>query len=261
MRKERKKKLAKKRPEKKLTKRMKKNAGRSKGKITVRRKGGGAKRLYRLVNFGQTVLDTPAKVLAIEYDPYRTADIALVQYENGEKEYRLASEKMEAGSEVIISDKAEARSGNRMRLESVPIGTPVYNVELTPDGGGRIVRSAGTSAEVLGQEGNFVILKMPSKEIRKVHKKCFGTIGVVSNPQHRFEKDKKAGTSRHRGKRPRVRGTAMPAGPHPHGGGEGKTSIGLKHPKTPWGKIAHGGKTRKRKKTDKYIIKKRNQKK
>lgn len=255
----RKDKLADKRPEKSLTKRMKKHAGRSKGKITVRRRGGGAKRLYRLVTFGQEIKDVKGKVETVEYDPYRTADIALVRYENDEKEYRLAAQETEPGDEIMISDKAELREGNRMRLENIPIGTAVYNVELVPGEGGKIVRSAGTSTEVLGQEGRFVILKMPSGEIRKVHKRCFATVGRVSNPQHRFKKKTKAGQSRHQGKRPRVRGTAMPAGPHPHGGGEGKTSLGLPHPKTPEGKLSRGGKTRRRKKTDKYIIKRRNE--
>ncbi len=246
---------------KKLTKKIKMHAGRSKGKITVRRKGGGAKKLYRLVSFGQEKKDMQGEVISIEYDPYRTADIIKIEYEDGSKHYRIAPHGIEVGDKVIVSDKCEPEPGNRMRLENIPIGTSVYNVELVPDQEGKMMRSAGSSAEVLGQEGKHVILKMPSKEVRKVHSQCFATVGRVSNPEHRFEKEKKAGTGRHKGRRPKVRGTAMPAGPHPHGGGEGKTSIGLKHPKTPWGKIAHGGKTRRRKHTDKYIIKRRNEKK
>ncbi len=245
---------------KKLTKKIKRHAGRSKGKITVRRKGGGAKKLYRLVSFGQEKKDMQGEVVSIEYDPYRTADIIKLEYEDGSRQYRIAPHGIEVGDKVVVSDQCESSPGNRMRLENIPIGTPVYNVELLPNQGGKMMRSAGSSAEVLGQEGKHVILKMPSKEVRKVHSQCFATIGRVSNPEHRFEKEKKAGTGRHKGRRPKVRGTAMPAGPHPHGGGEGKTSIGLKHPKTPWGKIAHGGKTRRRKHTDKYIIKRRNEK-
>jgi len=261
MDKERKQRLAKKRPEKKLTKRLKARAGRSRGKITVRRRGGGVKKLYRMLSFGQKIKNEPAQIKAIEYDPYRTADIALVQYESGKKEYRLASEGMEVGGTIMIADKAEIKDGNRTKLKNIPIGTPVYNIELVPDGGGKMVRSAGTMASVMGQEGKNVILKISSGEIRRVSAECFATIGRVSNAKHRFDKDTKAGTSRLKGRRPRVRGTAMPAGPHPHGGGEGKTSIGLRYPKSPTGKIAHGGKTRKRKNTDKYIIKPRKKKK
>lgn len=251
--------MAKKR-EKKLTTRLKTHAGRShSGKITVRHRGGGVKRLYRMVEFGQKRKDAPANVISIEYDPFRTAGILLVQYESGEKEYRLAAHGVKPGSSIIISDKAEVKPGNRMRLKNIPIGTPVFNIELVPEQGGKIVRAAGASAQVMGQADKYMHLKMPSKELRKVHVECFATIGRVSNPEHRFEKLNKAGRKRLKGIRPTVRGTAMQAG-HPHAGGEGKTSIGLKHPKTPWGKIAHGGKTRRRKKTNKYIIKRRNKK-
>lgn len=252
-------KLSKKRPEKKLLKSFKKRAGRSSsGRITVRHRGGGAKRRYRLIDFGQEGMNEKARVIAVEYDPCRTADIVLLRYENRGKRYRLASQDIKIGDEVIVAEKAEIKIGNRMRLENIPIGTSVFNIELVPDERGKIVRSAGTAAEVLGQEGRHVHLKMPSREIRKVSKKCFATIGRVSNTEHRFKKLRKAGQTRLKGRRPQVRGTAMPAGPHPHGGGEGRAPIGLPHPKTPWGKIARGGKTRRRKSTNKYIIKRRN---
>ncbi len=244
---------------KKLKKKIKKHSGRSKGKITVRRKGGGAKRLYRRVSFDQKRKDTPGEVISIEYDPNRTADIMTIKYENGKKEYRIAPQNIKMGEKVMIADECPVKPGNRMRIKNIPIGTTVYNIEFVPDQGGKMMRSAGASAEVLGQEEKYVILKLPSGEVRKVNFNCFASVGSVSNPEHRFEKEKKAGTGRHKGRRPKVRGTAMPAGPHPHGGGEGKTSIGLKNPKTHKGKIAHGGKTRRRKSTDKYIIKRRNE--
>lgn len=245
-----------KRPERSLTKNIHRKAGRSKGTITVRRRGGGAKRLYRMVEFGQPRLGE-AEVLFIEYDPYRTANIILVQYEDGTKEYRLSYHKAKKGDRITIGEEAPTEPGNRMRLKNIPVGTKIYNVELTPNGGGKMMRSAGSSSEIMGREGKYAILKMPSKELRKVHDNCFATVGRVSNPEHRFEEIGKAGGSRHRGRRPKVRGTAMPAGPHPHGGGEGKTSIGLKHPKTYKGKLARGGKTRRRKHTDQYIVKNR----
>jgi len=250
--------LTKKKPEKRLLIRIKRRAGRSKsGRITVRHRGGGAKRLYRIVDFKQRRIDLPAKVLALEYDPYRTAYIALLEYENKEKRYRLAPYNLKVGDEIIISEKAKPELGNRMRLENIPIGTDVYNVELVPNEGGKIVRSAGTSAQVLAHEGKHTHLKMPSKEIRKVSRKCFASIGRVSKPEHRFERLRKAGQIRLKGRRPQVRGTVMSPRAHPHGGGEGKTSIGMPAPKTPWGKPARGVKTRRRKSTKKYIIKRR----
>jgi len=252
--------MAKKNREKKLTTRLKTRAGRShSGRITIRHRGGGVKRLYRLVEFGQKKKDIPANIIGIEYDPYRTAGILLVQYEDGGKEYRLAPNNAKPGDSIITADKAEIKIGNRMRLKNIPIGTAVFNIELVPEQGGKIVRAAGGSAQVMGQAGKYMHIKMPSKELRKVHIDCFATIGRVSNPEHRFKKLPNAGRKRLMGIRPTVRGTAMQAG-HPHAGGEGKTSIGLKHPKTPWGKIAHGGKTRRRKNTNKYIIKRKSKK-
>jgi len=245
-------------PEKKLLKRLKKRAGRSKsGRITVRHKGGGVKRLYRIISFGQEELGKKGKVIALEYDPYRAAYIMLLEYEDGKKYYRLAPHEIKVGDTIEINNKAEIKTGNRMRLKNMPIGTEVFNIELIPQKGGQIVRSAGTSAQVLAHEGKYTNLLMPSKEIRKVLAENFATVGKVSRPEYRYEKLKNAGQTRLKGKRPQVRGSVMSPRAHPHGGGEGKTTIGLSHPKTPWGKPAIGTKTRKRKWTEKYIIKKR----
>jgi large subunit ribosomal protein L2 len=254
--------LTKKEPEKSLLRPLKKKAGRtSSGRITVRHRGGGAKRLYRIVEFGQERLDTPAKVTALEYDPNRTAFLALLEYKDGQKKYILAPHDLKVGDEVIFSEKAPLKPGNRMKLKNIPIGTMVYNIELTPGRGGKIVRAAGTSAQVMAQEGEYTHLKMPSGEIRKVFSECFASIGQVSNPEHRFQKLGKAGRARLKGWRPTVRGSAMNPVDHPHGGGEGKAPIGLPHPKTPWGKPALGVKTRKKKWTDKLIIQRRKKKK
>lgn len=250
--------LTKKKPEKKLLLALKKRAGRARsGRITIRHRGGGAKRLYRLIDWGQEKIDVPAKVISLEYDPYRTGFIALLEYQDGQKKYILAPQDLKIGQELIISEKAPIKPGNRVRLKNIPSGTMVYNIEIQPGKGGKIVRSAGTGAKVLALEGGYSHLKMPSGETRKVREECFASIGQVSKPWHRFIKDRKAGTTRHKRRRPQVRGSAMNPRDHPHGGGEGKTPIGLPHPKTPWGKIARGGKTRKRKWTDKYIIERR----
>ncbi len=250
--------LTKKKPEKRLVLKLKKRAGRSKaGRITVRHRGGGAKRLYRMVDFAQGKMDMPGKVIALEYDPYRTAFLALVEYSDGKKSYRLAPNGVKVGEEVIVAEKGEIKVGNRLKLKNIPIGANVFNVELMPGRGGQIVRSAGTSAQVLAQDGKYTHLLLPSKETRKVLSECFATIGQVSRPGHRYERLRKAGQTRLKGKRPQVRGTVMSPRAHPHGGGEGKTPIGMPYPKTPWGKPARGVRTRKRKWTDKYIIKKR----
>jgi large subunit ribosomal protein L2 len=251
--------LAKKEPEKKLLLAFKKRAGRSRsGEITVRHRGGGAKRLYRIVDFGQEKLNIPGKVIALEYDPYRTAFIALVQYQDGDKRYILAPKDLKVGDEVLIAEKTELQPGNRMKLKNIPPGTIVHNIEILPGQGGKLVRGAGTGAKVLAHEGKYCHLEMPSKEIRKIPEECFASIGSVSHPEHRFEILGKAGRSRHLRKRPVVRGAAMNPMDHPHGGrGGGKRPIGLKYPKTPWGKPALGVKTRKKKWTDKLIIKRR----
>lgn len=238
-----------------------KRAGRSKGKITVRHKGGGAKRLYRVVDFKRGKLDIPAKVRALEYDPNRTADIALIAYADGQKSYILAPFGLKVGDEVISAEKVPLKPGNRMKLANVPVGTSVYNVELKPLGGGELVRSAGSSAQVLAKEGKYVHLKLPSGEKRLVLKESMASIGQVSRPKHNLKKLRKAGQSRWRRIRPTVRGSAMSPRDHPHGGGEGKQPIGLKHPKTPWGKPALGYRTRKKHKlSDKYIIQRRKKK-
>jgi large subunit ribosomal protein L2 len=250
--------ITKKKPEKKLLLAFKKKAGRgSNGRITIRHQGGGVKRLYRLIDFGEEKINIPAKVIAIEYDPYRTAFIALLEYADKEKRYQLLANGLNVGDEIICSEKAEIKIGNRMKLKNIPVGTSVYNVELEPGRGGKLVRSAGASAKVAAQEGKYTHLVFPSSEIRKIPFECFASIGQVSFPEHKFVIIGKAGNVRRKGKRPTVRGSAMNPCDHPHGGGEGRTSIGLKHPKTPWGKPALGVKTRGWKWTDKYIIQRR----
>ncbi len=255
--------LTKKEPEKKLLLSFKKRAGRAKnGRITVRHKGGGAKRLYRIVDFSQDKLNIPAKTIAIEYDPYRNAFLALLEYQDKEKKYILAPQGLKIGDEIIFAEKTEIKTGNRMKLKNIPVGTMVYNIEIEPGKGGKFIRGAGTGARVLTQEGNFTHLELPSLEIRKIPAECFASIGMVSNQEYIFKTIGKAGPVRLKGIRPTVRGTAMNPVDHPHGGGEGRTSIGMKHPKTPWGKPALGVKTRKRGKwTNKFIIQRRKKKK
>lgn len=254
--------LTKKKPEKGLISTLKKRGGRNiQGRITSRHKGGGAKRMYRHVDFKREKIDIPAKVIALEYDPNRSAFIALLEYQDKEKRYILAPQKLKVDDEITTSEKTELKPGNRMKLKNIPIGTLVYNVELEPNMGGIAVRGAGTGAKVLAHEGKYANLVMPSSEIRKVPKECFASIGLVSNSEHRYVRIGKAGRSRLKGKRPRVRGSAMNPVDHPHGGGEGRTGIGMKHPKTPWGKPALGVKTRKKRWTNKLIIKRRKKKK
>jgi large subunit ribosomal protein L2 len=250
--------LTKKEPEKRLLLVFKKKAGRQvSGRITIRHRGGGVKRLYRFLDFGQEKLGMPGKVIALEYDPYRTAFIALVEYQGGERRYVLAAKDLKVGDEIICAEKTEVKIGNRMKLKNIPVGTQVFNIEIEAGKGGKLVRGAGTAAKVIAQEEKFTHLEMPSKEIRKIFSESFATIGQVSHPEKRFEIIGKAGRRRLKGWRPTVRGTAMNPPDHPHGGGGGKTPIGLKYPKTPWGKPARGVKTRKKKWTDKYIIKRR----
>lgn len=250
--------LTKKKPEKKLLLSLKRRAGRTcSGRITVRHRGGGVKRLYRLIDFGQEKLAISGKVIALEYDPNRTAYIALIEYEDGEKKYILAPKDLKIADEIICQETAELKIGNRIKLINIPVGTQVYNIELELGKGGKIVRSAGTSAKVLAQEPPYTHLELPSKEIRKIPQQCFASIGQVSHPEKRFEVIGKAGRRRLKGWRPTVRGTAMNPPDHPHGGGEGKSPIGLKYPKTPWGKPAKGVKTRRKKWTEKLIIKRR----
>jgi large subunit ribosomal protein L2 len=258
-------KLTKKKPEKSLVKRLTNRAGRnSSGRITIRHRGGGSKTLYRIIDFKHDLLDIPAEVIAIEYDPNRTAYIALVEYQNKTKErrYVIAPNGLKTGDNIITSTKKiRANVGVRMSLKNMPLGTMVHDVELVAGKGGQLIRSAGTGASILSRDAGFTHLKMPSGEIRMIHDEAMATVGQVSNTSHNRKVYKKAGTKRHMGIRPTVRGKAMNPVDHPHGGGEGRQPIGLKHPKTPWGAPALGYKTRNRKKSsNKMIIKQRKRK-
>lgn len=246
--------LTKKEPEKSLSFYLPKKAGRNaQGKITVRHRGGGARRLYRLVDFQQKK-EMPATVKSIEYDPNRSAYIALLHYEDGGMIYAIAPQGLKVGHKILTGEKVEVKPGNRMKLEKIPVGTFVYNIEIYPGRGGQLARSAGASAQIVGREGNFVHIKLPSGEIRMVPKDAKSNIGIVSNPEHSIIKIGKAGRTRHLGIRPTVRGKVMNPVDHPHGGGEGRQSIGLIHPKTPWGKPALGYKTRNKKKASSKMI-------
>ncbi len=255
--------IAKKAPEKKLIVIKKRKAGRNaQGKITVRHRGGGAKRYIRKVDFTRNKFDIPARVAAIEYDPNRGARIALLNYEDGEKRYIIAPVDLKAGETVVSSKKqVEIKRGNAMPIEYIPAGVAVYNIELEPGGGGKIVRGAGNLAQVMGVEGKYAQIKLPSGEIRLVKKECLCAVGQVSNPDKRHIKLGKAGRKRYLGIKPTVRGTAMNPIDHPHGGGEGNQPIGLKGPKTKWGKPALGVKTRKKTKfSNKLIMQRRGKK-
>lgn len=248
-----------KKPFKKLLKAKKQKSGRNNtGRITVRHRGGGAKKHYRIVDFKMDKFDIPAKVETVEYDPNRSARIALICYRDGERRYILAPDKLKVGDVIVTSKKkVDIKEGNRMRLADIPPGMLVSNVELFPGRGGCMVRSAGLFAQHMGFDGKFAQLKLPSKEIRKVPSDCMATIGMVSNPDYRLIRWGKAGRTRMRGIRPTVRGKVMNPVDHPHGGGEGRNPIGLKAPKTPWGKKALGVKTRKKKKNSSRLILKR----
>ena len=251
--------LSKKEPEKGLLLAFKKKAGRgSSGRITVRHKGGGVKRLYRIIDFGQEKLNIPGTILSIEYDPNRNSFISLVEYEDRERRYLIAPQNLKIGDKIICSEVAEIKPGNRMKLKNIPVGTQIFNIELEPGRGGKIVRGAGTAAKVISQEGPYTHLVLPSSEIRKIPSECFATIGQVSFPEYKFISLETAGRRRRLGIRPTVRGSAMNPRDHPHGGGVGKTPIGMPYPKTPLGKPARGVKTRKKKKwTNKLIIQRR----
>ena len=256
--------ITKRKPEKSLIVIKKRSAGRnSQGRITVHHRGGGSKRYIRLVDFKRNLFDTPAKVKAIEYDPNRGARIALIEYENGKKSYILAPVDLKVDDQVISSkERCEIKAGNRMPLKKIPTGTGIYNIELTPGKGGEIVRSAGLSASLMALDSGYAHLKLPSGEVRMIKDSCLATVGQVSNPDRRSIRWGKAGRMRLKGIRPTVRGKAMNPVDHPHGGGEGSQPIGLKHPKTRTGRPALGVKTRsKKKKSNKYIIKRRNSKK
>jgi large subunit ribosomal protein L2 len=247
-------------PEKSLTTYKHNRKGRNnRGVITSRHRGGGHKRLYRIIDFRRDKHDIPAKVAAIEYDPNRNARIALLFYQDGEKRYIIAPAGLSVGDVVVSGNSASFDTGNAMPLSRVPLGTEVHNVELTAGKGGQIVRAAGTSAQVVAKEGNYVTLKLPSKEVRMVRKECFATLGRVGNIDDRNVKLGKAGRTRHQGKRPHVRGSVMNPCDHPHGGGEGRAPIGRSGPVSPWGKPALGSKTRNKKKaSSKLIVRRRN---
>ena len=249
------------RPEKSLTEGMSKKGGRNNtGRITMRRQGGGHKRLYRTVDFKRAKRDMEATVLRLEYDPNRTAFIALIEYKDGEKSYILAPQRLSEGDKVIASDKADVKPGNTMSLRVMPIGTIIHNVEMKPGKGGQIARSAGTYAQLVGRDSGYAQVRLKSGEMRMIHQACVATVGAVSNPDHMNINLGKAGRKRWLGKRPQVRGVAMNPVDHPHGGGEGRTSGG-RHPVTPWGKPTKGAKTRSNKATDKFIIRSRHAKK
>jgi large subunit ribosomal protein L2 len=248
-------------PEKKLVVSHLRKKGRSKssGRITVRHKGGGHKKLYRLVDFKRNKLNIPAKVVSIEYDPNRNSFISLLNYKDGEKRYILAPEGIKVGEEVISGENVPLKIGNRLWLKNIPVGTAIHDVELYPGSGGILVRSAGSAAQVMAVEGGHAQVKMPSGEIRIIKDTCFATIGQLSNPEYSTQVLSKAGRSRWLGIRPTVRGSAMNPVDHPHGGGEGRAPIGLRRgPKTPWGKQARGVKTRREKKwSSRFILKRR----
>ena len=250
--------ITKSKPERALTTPLRKKGGRNNtGRVTVRHRGGGHKRRYRIIDFKRNKFDSKAEVIAIEYDPNRSARIALVQYEDGEKRYIIAPLGMKVGQTIANGENAELRPGNAMPLREIPTGTVVHNIELRPGKGAQMVRAAGTSAQVIAKEGNYVTLRLPSGEYRKVLEGCMATIGQVGNAEHGNVNLGKAGRSRWLGWRPTVRGTAQDPASHPHGGGEGRSGIGMKAPKTPWGKPALGVRTRKNKRTDAFIVRRR----
>lgn len=236
----------------------KKRGGRNnQGRITVRHQGGGHRRQIRVLDFKRNKFDIPAKVASIEYDPNRSARIALLHYADGEKRYIVAPLGLTAGDTVISGQNAEIRPGNSLPLANIPLGTMIHNIELKEGRGGQLVRAAGASAQLLGKEGAYAALRLPSGEVRRVRQSCYATVGEVGNPDHSNIKLGKAGRKRHKGIRPTVRGSAMSPRDHPHGGGEGRQPIGLPGPKSPWGKPTLGKKTRRNKQTEKYIIRHR----
>ena len=246
-------------PEKSLTVTIKKNAGRNnQGKITVRHQGGGAKRKYRIIDFKRNKLNVPGTVASIEYDPNRTANIALINYADGEKKYIIAPKGLTVGMTIESSENADIKVGNALPIMNIPVGTMIHNIELRPGKGGELARSAGSSAQILGREGNYVMIRLSSGEQRKVLGTCKATIGVVGNEDASLVKVGTAGRKRHMGIRPTVRSSVMNPNDHPHGGGEGRAPVGRKAPMTPWGKPALGLKTRKKKQSDKFIVRRRN---
>lgn len=249
-------------PEKSLLAPLRKRGGRNvRGKITVRHRGGGHKRRYRLVDFKREKFGIPARVISIEYDPNRSARIALLTYADGEKRYIIAPLGLMVGSVLMAGPEAEIRVGNALPLANIPVGAVIHNIELQQGRGGQLVRSAGTSAQLVAKEGKYAHVRLPSGEVRLIHQQCMATIGQVGNTDHGNISLGKAGRKRHRGWRPTVRGSAMSPRDHPHGGGEGRAPIGMPSPKSPWGKPTLGKKTRRNKATDKWIVRRRRKKK
>jgi large subunit ribosomal protein L2 len=250
--------ITKTKPEKSLLAPKKSKAGRNfRGKITVRHRGGGAKRKLRIIDFKRDKFDVPGKVASIEYDPNRTARIALIHYVDGEKRYIIAPVGLKVGDTIVAGNNAEIKTGNSMPMKNMPTGIEIHNIEVQKGRGGQLVRSAGGSAQLMVKEGEYVLLRLPSGEIRRVLSDCTATIGQIGNVEHQTISLGKAGRKRHMGRRPTVRGSAMSPRDHPHGGGEGRSPVGLPGPKTPWGKPALGYKTRKPKASDKMIVKRR----
>ncbi len=249
-------------PEKSLTVSLKKHAGRnSRGKITVRHRGGGSRRKYRIIDFKRNKDGVPGKVATIEYDPNRSANIALIHYRDGEKRYIIAPQGLTVGDTILSGPDVDIKVGNALPLANIPVGTIIHNIEMKPGKGGQMVRAAGNGAQLMAKEGKEAQIRLPSGEVRKIRLECRATIGEVGNGDHANIQIGKAGRKRHMGFRPTVRGSAMNPNDHPHGGGEGKAGIGRVGPVTPWGKPALGYKTRKKKKaSDKYIVKRRNEK-
>lgn len=248
-------------PEKSLVRPLKSKAGRNnQGRITVRHRGGGAKRMYRVIDFKRDKRDMPGEVIAIEYDPNRSSRIALIQYTDGERRYILSPIGLKVGDKIIAGEKADIKVGHCMPLKSIPTGTSIHNVEMSIGKGGQLARSAGAVAQLMAKEGDYALIRMPSSELRKIHLECYATIGQIGNVDHQHIKLGKAGRKRHMGIRPTVRGSAMTPRDHPHGGGEGRCPIGLPGPKTPWGKPTLGYRTRKNKRTDNMIVRRRNKK-
>jgi large subunit ribosomal protein L2 len=251
--------ITKDKPEKRLVTFKAPAGGRNhRGKMTVRHRGGGHKRAYRIVDFKRDKFNVPAKVIAIEYDPNRSSRLALLQYMDGEKRYILAPAGIGVGDQVVSSNDAEIRPGNTLPIGIIPVGTQVHNMELKPGKGGQLARSAGATAQIMGREADYVQVRLGSGELRKIHSRCLATVGQVGNLEHENISIGKAGRSRWMGRRPIVRGLAMNPVDHPHGGGEGKSGQGNPHPVSPWGMPTKGYKTRKRKDTNQFIIKRRN---
>ncbi len=249
-------------PEKSLTVTLKKHSGRNnRGKITVRHQGGGTRTKYRIIDFKRDKDGVPGTVSAIEYDPNRSANIALITYADGEKRYIIAPSKLEVGMQIVSGPEADIVVGNALPIANIPVGTIIHNVELKPGKGGQLARSAGNGAQLMAKEGDYAQVRLPSGEVRKVSMRCKATIGEVGNEDHSNIQIGKAGRKRHMGIRPTVRGSVMNPNDHPHGGGEGRAPVGRKSPVTPWGKPALGYKTRKKNKaSNKYIVKRRNEK-